>query len=234
MISLKKKKARLDICTKRNFEDLLTLSLFLYVSVGKQDSSFHLNRSRVFLNAGDSFPHCSSKHGSWGRSRDAGGGLRVEANPFPRGTDGFPRGGCSRGLWGAFLGAQGQAKPLGSSSATVMSLRERFSSRTSPRRNPRIWRKLGKAAFGINYTRAGMDLPLRGKESFGKRDLVDLEIQDNGSCMSWGTLFVCLNSLLYKMHFGIQFISPDTFIPINPSIGSQHKCRTCPVNLNTG
>lgn len=40
---------RLDIFTKRNFEDLLTLRLFLYVSVGKQDSSFYLNRTRVFL-----------------------------------------------------------------------------------------------------------------------------------------------------------------------------------------
>ena len=43
---------RLDIFTKRNFEDLLTLRLFLYVSVGKQDSSFYLNRTRVFLTQG--------------------------------------------------------------------------------------------------------------------------------------------------------------------------------------
>lgn len=40
---------RLDIFTEKNFEDLLTLGLFLYVSVGKQDSSFYLNRTRVFL-----------------------------------------------------------------------------------------------------------------------------------------------------------------------------------------
>lgn len=49
MISEKKKTGRLDIFTKSNFENLLTLRLFLYVSVGKQDSSFYLNRTRVFL-----------------------------------------------------------------------------------------------------------------------------------------------------------------------------------------
>lgn len=123
---------RLDIFTKRNFEDLLTLSLFLYASVGKQDSSFHLNRSRVFLNAGDSFPQCSSKHGSWGRSRAAGGGLRGEANPFARETDGFPCAACSPGLPGAFLGAQRQPQPLASPSVTAMSLPEGFSSHSFP------------------------------------------------------------------------------------------------------
>ncbi|XP_053817621.1 translation initiation factor IF-2-like [Vidua chalybeata] len=38
--------------------------------------------------------------------------------------------------------------------------------------------------------------------------------------------FEDLSSLLYIMHFGIWFISPGMFITINPSVGSQHKCRT--------
>lgn len=151
---------RLDIFTKRNFEDLLTLSLFLYASVGKQDSSFHLNRSRVFLNAGDSFPQCSSKHGSWGRSRDAGGGLRGEANPFPKGTDGFPWAGCSPGLRGAFLGAQGQPEPLGSPSGTVVSLQERFFISKG-------MKDIGESS--IKHVRVGMAVALRGKNHLVKR-----------------------------------------------------------------
>ncbi|XP_061868651.1 collagen alpha-1(I) chain-like [Colius striatus] len=52
--------------------------------------------NQSIFNTGDSFPHCASKHGSWGQSWDAGGG-HVGPNPFPNGTDGFLHGDCSQG-----------------------------------------------------------------------------------------------------------------------------------------
>lgn len=113
-----------------------------------------------------------------------GEGSGGEANPFPRGTDGFPWAGCSRGLSGAFLGARGQPEPLGSPSPSdvlagevLQSLLPMEKSKDGKEiRENSIRHYLHKSWYGF--------ITKRKNNHLVKRGLVDLDIQGDGSCKS--------------------------------------------------